>query len=80
MTLIVSMGGCAMAQEVSRRSPTSQDLICSQACPCRICGGRSSTRRAILPSYFNFPFELLFHKHSVLAFSHLSSMLHSLNN
>jgi hypothetical protein len=80
MTLILSMEGRAMAQAVSRRSPTSQDRISSQASPCGICGGQSSTRTAVLPNYFNFPFELLFYQHSVLAFSHLSSMPYSLNN
>jgi hypothetical protein len=80
MTSILSMGCRVIAQAVSRRSPTSQDRIFSQASPCGICGGQSSTRTAVHPNYFNFPFELLLHKHSVLAFSHLSSTLHSLSN
>jgi hypothetical protein len=50
-----NMYGRAMAQAVSRRSPTVEFRVS----PCGICGGQSGTRTGFFAEYFGFPVNFI---------------------
>jgi hypothetical protein len=49
------MGGRAMAQAVSRRTPIAEAWVRSWVSPCGICGGQSGTGTGFSPSTSVFP-------------------------
>jgi hypothetical protein len=56
----------AMAQAVSRRSPTAEARVRSRVSQCGICGGqRGAETGFFFPEYFSFPLSISFHRCSI---------------
>jgi hypothetical protein len=55
---VILADGHAMAQAVSRRSPTAE----ARVGPFGICGGQSGTGTGFFPEYFGFPLSISFHR------------------
>jgi hypothetical protein len=72
--------GRAMAQAVSRRSPTAEARVRSRVSPCGICGGQSGTGTGFSPNTSAFPCQFHSTGASLLGrvkkTDHLSVQLH----